>query len=209
MACYKSVNVTNNKDIVTNKQLDLSKFTTNKTITKNITAFINICVDRFSDIKGFKVSSVVTFSADILLALIKKFHIESSTTMQTAVTILAKKKIQIDSSIAFNSALGLSKRTNGHIDSEVDLTFGSEAILEELDSLTLGELDIFTLGSMGFSEGVNFILVKKLNIPSNIVFSTTVDLLRYSYTRLSVLDPQTLGALDTQTLEDLDRTIII
>lgn len=209
MSECKKTTITNTKNDETIKKINKTDIITIKTLRKNIETILKFCAEGFAEIAGLRINSTIEFVGDMLLTLKKKFDIESSSTFNSTMSALVRKKIQINSSLAFNAVMDTKKIESTEANSTVEFNIGQLSSLGDLDNFTLSEMDIFTLGELGFSEGVNFILRKNLKIDSDIEFNTTIDLLLYSYSRLSTLDPQTLGTLDTETLEQLDRVIVV
>lgn len=205
--CKKTIITTDiNKE--TSKTIDKSNNSITKSLIKNIETIIRLCAEGYAEISALRIRSTIEFIGETLMKMSKRFNISSTKEFQSTITFLARKKIQIDSSIAFNAVVGMSEIKAGNADSDIEFLVGKESILGNLDPLTLNEMDILTLGELGFTEGIDFILRKNLKIDSICEFSSAADMFAYSYTKLSTLDPQTLGALDSQVLDDLDRTII-
>jgi hypothetical protein len=195
------------KDNITNLKHTLNK-TTRLKHKKNIESKFKMFITGFSDVTGFTVISTLEAVTTLALKYLLKLNIISTTQAITLINFTVRKSIEIDCKLEANSSLDFRKEAREQILSELEALVGTDRKLFELDSLTLDEMDLLTLGELDFSEGIIFILRKKLQINSTTETNTLLDLYMYYYNRLNDLDSQTLGDLDLLTLGELDRTLI-
>ena len=204
---FLKTNKTVQKDI--EYQADFKKnIESNLSITKNIESMFDFFAEQFAKIFGIGLSATIVFVASIYIKINKMLNINVTTSFLSNMTFLVKKKLAIDVQYDINATMLMLKRVSMSIDSSVEFILKGNAILESIDNLTLGELDILTLEEVGFGNGVNFILIKSILISSQIDITSTMNLSMYYYTLLLNLDTLTLGDLDSLTLLELYRTLI-
>lgn len=195
------------KDVVKDLAFKI-KETTNINFKKNIVTNLKMNISNFSDISGFTAKSTIEFITDIALKIQKKFGIFSTNQINTLVKFSLKSILVIDSKIENNSQLDFNSEKVSNINSNIEFLIGTSTTLGELDSLTLDDMDLSTLEELGFTQGVIFVMKKKLNIPYSVEINTTADFLVYYYYKLGDLDSMTLGDLDSMILGDIDRMIM-
>lgn len=184
------------------KTIELFNATYNKTInligsveqftqTFSIKMFVQPIVNIYSKININRYAKTNIFPKISLFARLSSFKpIISSVQVKLQILASAYVRKNIKSTINFRPIIGK------------DVTLGS------IDSLMLSELDVISLGNIGFTEGVRMNVVK--NTLVNVLQSVEiyVDATLIKYLTLGYHDSNTLGSLDGMTLGEMDANIL-
>lgn len=175
---------------------------------KDITTNINFIIENFTEITGITIKSIVNVTTNIMFKIHSKLNIISKANINTIIGFAIKSNMVIDNKAEAKTNILFRENKKFAIDSNVISEVKREQLLEELDNLTLDEMDIQTLEQLDYVKGLRMIMQKKINIISNPTCASTLNLLMYYYNKLEDIDDLTLDDLDTLTLDEIDRVLI-
>ena len=201
----KKTTLTNNS---THKIKLINKVNESVALVSNIYHSTTMFLSVYVEVIAIKIVGVIDVSTNILLSLISKFEIESKLKMLSSIALSISSKIGINSLKEISTSVNLTKLVKLKIDGLIEINNGDITILNNLDTLSLDEMDSQTLGELGFNHGILLSMQKKIETNSINQVSTLVDLLMYQYNSLIEYDNELLGSMDDMTLEDLDRSLV-